>query len=233
MSFGTTSNSPINVKLESLADREGRKIFEEIMTKKVPKFNENYKSVLPTSSAKPRHKKHEETTLRYIIIKHLETCDKGKIILWVFLKRKHFQFYIPYNFQKWRQRFCRHVYVYLHHALDTMNHLLFKCFFPPPCPCFLKSCPSFQAWLKCQLLEIFPDHPLECRLTSLRILLSFSLCCIWGFVSLPPPPSTSQYIPWGLLYSSSLARVYPRCPKQAPSICYTGLHFAWLVKGFF
>lgn len=100
MSFGTTSSSPIHVKLESLADREGRKIFEEIMAENFPKFNENYKPVLPTSSATPKHKKHEEMTLRYIIIKLLETCDKGKIILWAFLKRKHFQFYTPYNFQE-------------------------------------------------------------------------------------------------------------------------------------
>lgn len=38
VSFGTTSSSPINVKLESLADREGRKIFEEIMAKKSSKI---------------------------------------------------------------------------------------------------------------------------------------------------------------------------------------------------
>ena len=46
--------------------------------RKFGRFGENNKST-NSSSVKPKHKKHEKTTLRHSIIKLLTTCDKEKI----------------------------------------------------------------------------------------------------------------------------------------------------------
>lgn len=46
------------------AQRRGQKNIEEIIAENFPRFQENYKSVSPTSSTKPKHRNHEENDTR-------------------------------------------------------------------------------------------------------------------------------------------------------------------------